>query len=140
MATHRPPKMRGAPEPAFPLALDVLDVTEDQTARRRPATPQTLASRLCARAFGPHPTPLQLQAALTQATRWREQRPTRDLLDQRRQLLALRIRAETELNRLSEDIAYLTIMVHETEAVLRGTWNFAADAAPDAGAHRRSKT
>lgn len=71
MATHRLQDTEFSPEWAFPLTLDVLDAAENLTAQRCPALPQ-------------------LQAALTQVTRWREQVLTRDRLAHRRQLLTLR--------------------------------------------------
>jgi len=129
MATHRPQDRKFSPERAFQLALDVLDAAEDLTAQRRPTTPKTLTPLLRARAPGRRPTLPQLQAALTQVTRWREQMLTRELLAHRRQLLTLRARTEAELNRLGEDVAYLTVRVRETDAVLRTSWRVPDDAA-----------
>ena len=129
MATHRPQDRKFSPELAFQFTLDVLDAAEDLTAQCRPATPKTLTPLLRARASGRRPTLPQLQAALTQVTHWREQVLTRDLLAHRRQLLTLRTRTEAELNRLSEDVAYLTVMVRETDAVLRTSWRAPDDAA-----------
>ena len=128
MATHRPQDTGFSPESAFQFTLDVLDAAEDLTAQRRPATPKTLTPLLRARAPGRRPTLPQLQAALTQVTRWREQMLTRELLAHRRQLLTLRARTEAELNRLGEDVAYLTVMVRETDAVLRTSWRAPDDA------------
>ena len=129
MATHRLQDTGFSPESAFQFTLDVLDAAEDLTAQRRPATPKTLTPLLRARAPGRRPTLPQLQAALTQVTRWREQMLTRELLAHRRQLLTLRARTEAELNRLGEDVAYLTVRVRETDAVLRTSWRVPDDAA-----------
>ena len=122
MATHRPQDTGFSPELAFQLTLDVLDAIEDLTARRRPATPKTLTPLLRARASGSCPTLPELQVALSQVTRLQEQMPTRDRLARRRQRLDLRTRTEAELHRLGEDFAYLTVMVRETDAVLRTSW------------------
>jgi len=128
MATHRPQDRGFSPKLAFQLTLDVLDATEDLTVRHRPATPKTLTPLLRARVPGRRPTLPQLQAALTPVTRRREQMRTRERLAHRRQLLTLRARTEAELNRLSEDVAYLTVMVRETDAVLRTSWRVPDDA------------
>jgi hypothetical protein len=128
MATHRLQDTGCSPESAFQFTLDVLDTAEDLMAQRRPTTPKTLMPLLRARASGRRPTLPQLQAALSQVTRWREHMLTRDLLAHRRQLLTLRARTEAELNRLSEDFAYLTVMVRETDAVLRTSWRAPNDA------------
>ena len=114
MATHRPQDTGFSPESAFQFTLDVLDAAEDLTAQRRPATPKTLTPLLRARAPGRRPTLPQLQAALTQVTRWREPILTRELLAHRRPLLTLRARTEAELNRWA-NIAYLTVRVREID-------------------------
>ena len=127
MATPLPQDTGFSSEWAFQFTLDVLDAAEDLMAQRRPATPKTLTPLLRARAAGRRPTLPQLQAALTQVTRWREQILTRDLLAHRRQLMLLRARTEAELNRLGEDFAYLNVMLRETDAALRTSWGYSDD-------------
>lgn len=118
MATHRPPDPGFAPKFAFQVAMDVLDASQDLAARQRPVTPRALARRLSARPFGPRPTLAQIKDALIQVRLWRDQILTRDLLQHRRQIVDLLARTEAEQHRLSEDQAYLTVMLRETDAIL----------------------
>ena len=120
MATHRPQNTALAPEFdfEFQVALGVLEASEDLAARRRPLTPHTLARQLRARSFPARPTLAQVERGLTQVQFWRDQFLTRDLLQHRRQIVALRARVEAEQRCLSEDAAYLTVMLRETDAIL----------------------
>ena len=118
MATHRPHDTGFAPEFEFQVAMDVLDASQDLAARHRPVTPHALARRLSARPSGPRPTLAQIRDALAQVRLWRDQFLTRDLLQHRRQIVALSARIEAEQRCLSEDAAYLTVMLRETDAIL----------------------
>jgi hypothetical protein len=118
MATHRPHDTGFAPEFEFEVAMDVLDASEDLAARHRPVTPHALVRRLSARPSGPRPTLAQIKDALAQVRRWRDQFLTRDLLQHRRQIVELHARVEAEQRCLSEDAAYLTVMLRETDAIL----------------------
>ena len=118
MATHRPHDTGCAPE--FEVAMDVLDASQDLAARHLPVTPRALARRLSARPSGPRPTLAQIRDALARVRLWRDQILARDLLQHRRQLVALLARTEAERRRLDEDAAYLTVMLRETDAILRG--------------------
>ncbi|HRY15827.1 MAG TPA: hypothetical protein P5330_08145 [Candidatus Competibacteraceae bacterium] len=118
MATHRPHDTGFAPDVAFQLALGVLEASEDLAARHRPITPNALARQLRARPSSMRPTVPQIQDALAQVQRWRDQILTRDLLQHRRQLVALCAHIEAEQQRLSEDWVYLTRMLRETDALL----------------------
>lgn len=118
MATHRSHDTGLAPDVAFQLALGVLEASEDLAAHRRPITPHALARQLRARPSGVRPTVPQIQDALAQVQRWRDQLLTRDLLRHRRQLVALCAHIEAEQQRLSEDWVYLTRMLRETDALL----------------------
>jgi hypothetical protein len=121
MATHRPHDTGFAPEFEFEVAMDVLDASQDLAARHRPVTPHALARRLSARPSGPRPTLAQIKGALTQIRLWRTQILTRDLLQHRRQIVVLSARIEAEQRCLSEDLAYLTVMLRETDALLQNT-------------------
>ncbi len=121
MATHRPHDTGLAPEFAFRVAMDVLDAPQDLAARHLPVTPRALARRLSARPSGPSPTLAQIREALAQIHLWRDQILARDLLQHRRQLVALLARTEEEQHRLGEDRAYLTVMLRETDAILQNT-------------------
>ena len=138
MATHRPHDTGFAPEFAFEVAMDVLDASQDLAARHRPVTLHTLARRLSARPSGPRPTLAQIRDALAQARLWRDQILARDLLQHRRQLVELLARTEAERHRLDEDAAYLTVMLRETDAILRGALTAPDGAKPAArpGARR----
>ena len=120
MATHRSHDTGLAPEFAFRVALDVLDASQDLAARHLPVTPRALARRLGARPSGPRPTLAQIRDALARVRLWRDQILARDLLQHRRQLVELLARTEAERHRLDEDAAYLTVMLRETDAILRG--------------------
>jgi hypothetical protein len=132
MATHRPQDPARASEFEFQLAISVLEASEDLAVRRRPITPDALARQLRARPFGARPTAPQIRAALVQVQQWRDQMVTRDLLQHRRQLVALRARVEAEQCRLSEDWVYLTRMLRETDALLQNTLTASDGAAPPA--------
>ena len=145
MATHRPHDTGFAPEFEFRVALDVLDASQDLAARHRPVTPHALARRLNARPTGPRPTLAQIRDALAQVRDalaqvrlWRDQILARDLLQHRRQLVELLARTEAERHRLDEDAAYLTVMLRETDAILRGALTAPDGAKPAArpGARR----
>ncbi|MEI2804509.1 MAG: hypothetical protein V9G18_00730 [Albidovulum sp.] len=120
MATHRPHDTGFAPEFEFQVAMDVLDASQDLAARHLPVTPRALARRLSARPSGPRPTLAQIRDALARVRLWRDQILARDLLQHRRQLVELLARTEAERRRLDEDAAYLTVMLRETDAILRG--------------------
>ena len=134
MATHRPHDKGFAPEFEFQVALDVLDASEDLAARHRPVTPHALARQLSARPSGPHPTLAQIRDALAQVRRWRTQILARDLLQHRRQIVELCARIEAEQRCLSEDLAYLTVMLREADALLQNTL-MAPDGAESLPAH-----
>ena len=121
MATHRPHDTGFAPDFEFHVALGVLEASEDLAARHRPVTPHALARQLSARPSGPRPTLAQIRDALAQVRRWRDQILTRDLLQHRWQIVALCARIEAEQRCLSEDAAYLTVMLRETDAMLQNT-------------------
>ena len=123
MATHRPQDKGFAPEFdfEFQVAIGVLEASEDLAARRRPLTPHTLARQLRARSFPARPTLAQIERGLTQVQFWRDQFLTRDLLQHRRQIVALSARIEVEQRCLSEDLAYLTVMLRETDVLLQNT-------------------
>ena len=121
MATHRPHDTGFAPEFEFEVAMDVLDASQDLAARHRPVTPHALARRLSARPSGPRPTLAQIKDALAQVRRWRDQFLTREILQHRRQIVALSARIEAEQRCLSEDLAYLTVMLRETDVLLQNT-------------------
>ena len=121
MATHRSQDPAFAPDFAFQLTIGVLEAFEDLVARRRPITPSAVARQFRAQSSGARPTVTQIQAALAQVQRWRDQIITRDLLQHRRQLVTLCARIEVEQRRLSEDWVYLTRMLRETDALLHNT-------------------
>ena len=136
MATHRPHDTGFAPEFAFEVAMDVLDASQDLAARHLPVTPRALARRLSARPSGPRPTLAQIREALARVRLWRDQILARDLLQHRRQLVELLARAEAERRRLDEDAVYLTVMLRETDAILRGALTAPDGAEPQPGARR----
>ena len=121
MATHRPQDTALAPDFEFQVALGVLEASEDLAARRRPLTPHTLARQLRARSFPARPTLAQIERGLTQVQFWRDQFLTRDLLQHRRQIVALSARIEVEQRCLSEDWVYLRRMLRETDVLLQNT-------------------
>lgn len=121
MATHRPHDTTFAPDFEFQVALGVLEASEDLAARRRPLTPTTLARALRAKSFPARPTLAQIERGLAQVQHWRTQILTRDLLQHRRQLVALSARIETQQRSLGEDLVYLTRMRRETDALLQST-------------------
>ena len=123
MATHRPQDTGFAPDFDFEfhVAIGVLEASEDLAARRRPLTPHTLARQLRARSFPARPTLAQIERGLTQVQFWRDQFLTRDLLQHRRQIVALSARIEVEQRCLSEDWVYLRRMLRETDAILQNT-------------------
>ena len=120
MVTPRSHDTGFAAECAFEVGMDVLDASQDLAARHLPVTPRALTRRLGARPSGPRPTLAQIRDALARVRLWRDQILARDLLQHRRQLVELLARTEAERRRLDEDAAYLTVMLRETDAILRG--------------------
>ena len=96
MATHRAHDTGFAPDPEFQRVIDVLEASESFGSRHRPITPDALARRLRARPSGSRPTAPQIREALDQIQGWRDHILTRDLLQHRRQVVALRARVEAE--------------------------------------------
>ena len=121
MATHRPQDTASAPDFEFQVAIGVLEASEDLAARRRPITPDTLARQFRAPSSGVRPTVTQIERGLAQVQRWCAQILTRDLLQHRRQIVALSARVEAQQRSLGEDLAYLTRMLRETDALLQNT-------------------
>ena len=134
MATHRPQDTGFAPEFEFEfeLVIGVLEASEDLAARRQAVTPHALARQLRARRSGVRPTLTQIQDALAQVQRWRDQILTRDLLQHRRQIVALCARIEAEQRRLGEDWVYLNRMLRDTDAILQNALAALGEAEPPA--------
>lgn len=135
--THRPNDRGFAPDYEFQRVIEVLEASEALRTRRRPVTPDTLDRQFRARPAGARPTVTQIQEALAQVQRWREQLLTHDLLQHRRQLVALNAQLEVEQRCLNENRVYLSRMLRQIDALLRNsmTPSTAEPAAARAGAH-----
>lgn len=132
--THRPNDRGFAPDYEFQLVIEVLEASEDLRTRRRPVTPAVIDRQLRARPFGARPTATQIQEALAQVQRWRAQILTHDLLQHRRQLVALNAQLEVEQRCLNENRVYLSRMLRQIDTLLQNSLT-APGAAEPAVAH-----
>lgn len=75
---------------AFQVALDTLEAVENLEHRQQIPTPDAVREVLDPQGSDPSITPALVAQGLAQVQRWREQRVTCDLLQQRRELMALK--------------------------------------------------
>ena len=119
MATHRSQDPAFAPDFEFQVALGVWEASEDLAARRQPITPDTLARQLCARPAGVCPTVTQIQDALAQVQRWRQQDLLCEVFQRRNHLAALAAQVQVQQRKLNRDLWYLHRTIDAAEALLR---------------------